>query len=204
MDRMSKSLKAFLRDERGAVLAETLITLPILVWAYIGLVVYWDVFATLNASQKAAYSVLDLVSRQPVVTTTYINGLQNVLDYLVEGDLPTKMRITSIQYDHGDVPEGEENDPSDDKINLLFSLSPGNKVTELYTQVSVQELKDRLPTLDDGEPQIIVESWVDYKPDFDTGALNFAPSLTDFTFYNFTFARPRVPRVCLQGAGSCD
>lgn len=57
MIRLRNSIRAFARDESGVLLAEALILLPMLIWGFIALVVYWDVFRTINVTQKAAYSI---------------------------------------------------------------------------------------------------------------------------------------------------
>ena len=35
-------LRDFGRDEKGTIMAETVIVLPLLLWAYLALFVYWD------------------------------------------------------------------------------------------------------------------------------------------------------------------
>lgn len=44
LNRLPRALRRFLFREDGTVIAETLIVLPVLLWAYIGLFVYWDCF----------------------------------------------------------------------------------------------------------------------------------------------------------------
>ena len=117
MQPFRSSLKAFVADESGALLAEALIMLPILIWAFIALVVYWDVFRTINITQKAAYSISDLLSRQEVVTTGFVDGLQNILTFLTPGAPDSRMRITSFEYN-----------ATQDRYVLLFSRSPDDRV----------------------------------------------------------------------------
>jgi hypothetical protein len=50
------------------------------------------------------------------------------------------------------------------------------------------------------ESVTLVETWVDYQPDFDTGVLNFAPGVQGQTFDQFIVTRPRNDRrVVLSG-----
>lgn len=198
--RLRHSFRAFLRDESGVLLAEALILLPMLVWGFLALVVYWDVFRTINVTQKAAYSIADMLSRQGVITSQFVDGLENVLTFLTPGAPASRMRITSIEFD-----EGTNNQAiwdADDSFILLFSRSPGDKVPQ-RTTVDINEInfRNRIPVMSDLESVIIVETWVDYVPDFDIGVLNMAPGLTDQTFTQFIVTRPRNwRRVCLDGA----
>lgn len=64
MRNLKRRFITYLRAEDGLVLAEALIMLPLLIWGLIAMFNYWDVFRTINMTQKAAYSIADLLSRQ--------------------------------------------------------------------------------------------------------------------------------------------
>ena len=64
MDFLLTQLTRFRRDERGSVIAEMVITLPMLIWAYMAMYVYWDAFRMINSVQKASYTISDMVSRE--------------------------------------------------------------------------------------------------------------------------------------------
>ena len=76
----------FARDERGAILVETVLALPMLIWAYMGLFVFWDAFQTANALQKASYMAADFVTRGDSTTTTQLTGLRTAMDYMINAD----------------------------------------------------------------------------------------------------------------------
>ncbi len=197
MTRFRNSVRSFLQDESGVLLAEALVLIPILIWGFLALVVYWDIFRVMNTSQKAAYSIADLMSRQGVVTETFIEGTQNVLDFLVPGAGDARMRITSLELDEGTDVKPEFD--ADDDYVLLFSRSPGGAVDQ-HTTASIQDLASQIPDMNDLESVVIVETWVDYTPDFDTGVLDAAPGFAGETFYQFIVTRPRNwRRVCLSG-----
>jgi Flp pilus assembly protein TadG len=200
MFRFRKSVRNFLKDESGVLLAEALILLPLLVWGFLALVVYWDVFRTINVTQKAAYSISDMISRQGVITNQFVDGLENVLSFLTPGAPASRMRVTSIEFDEGTNNQAAWD--ADDSFILLFSRSPGGEVPA-HTSVTINEtaFRNRIPVMSDLESVVIVETWVDYEPDFDVGVLNMAPGLTDQTFTQFIVTRPRNwRRVCLDGA----
>lgn len=183
---MTNSFKRFLKDESGVLLAEALILLPLLIWGFLALFVYWDVFRTMNVTQKAAYSISDLLSRQAIVTPAFVDGMQDVLNFLTFGAPQSKLRITSLQYNG-----------VTDKYELLFSRSPGGKMTA-HTNATIQDLKTRIPIMSSLDSVIVVETEVDYSPSFDTGVMNVASGVTDQTFTQFIVTRPRFwRRVCL-------
>jgi Flp pilus assembly protein TadG len=199
MLRFRQSLRNFARDESGVLLVEALFLMPLLVWGFLALVVYWDVFRTINVTQKAAYSIADMISRQGVITNNFVNGLENVLTFLTPGAPASRMRVTSIEFDEGTNIRPEWD--ADDNFILLFSRSPGNKIAR-HTTITINELafRNRIPVLSDLESVVVVETFVDYVPDFDVGVLNMAPGLEGQTFTQFIVTRPRNwRRVCLDG-----
>jgi Flp pilus assembly protein TadG len=201
MSRLKSSFQGYLRDESGVLLAEFLILIPMVVWGFLALFVYWDVFKTINITQKAAYSISDLLSRQVVVNTQFLDGMQNVLTFLTPNVPESRIRITSMEMDEGTNIQTAWD--GDDQYNLLFSHSPGGKVTP-RTQATIQQLNAVVPTLQDLESVIIVETWVDFEPRFDTGVLNFALGVENQTFTQLIVTRPRGRRVCLDGNPGCS
>ena len=98
MSFLSRRLQRFSREEDGLVMTEFLIMLPLLVWTFMALFIYWDAFRTINQAQKAAYAVSDLVSRQSEVDRDFIGGMKKVMEYLTNGK-QVRMRISSVQWD---------------------------------------------------------------------------------------------------------
>jgi hypothetical protein len=202
MIRIRTSLRRFIKDESGVLLAEALILLPILIWGFLALVVYWDLFRVLNVSQKAAYSIADLLSRQGVVTEDFIDGQQNILEFLTPGADGSRLRITSFQMNEGPNTPANPVFDGNDSFCLIFSRSSDDLAAPPMVQADLldQDFTDRIPNLDDLESLVLVETWVDYSPDFDTGVLNAAPGVAAETFYQFIVTRPRNwRRVTLDG-----
>jgi histidinol phosphatase-like enzyme len=160
-------------------MTEFLLMLPLLVWTFMALFIYWDAFRTINQAQKATYSVADVMSRQGDITMPYINGMQTVAEYLMDESPDIKLRITSIEYDE----DGDEH-------RVLFSRSPGNKMPVL-TAANMLTLRDRIPLMGDNDSVVIVETQIDYDPAFEVGIPNHS-------FDNFVVTRPRYRRVCLD------
>ena len=183
----------FLRNEDGLVLAEGLLMMPLVIWALVAMFIYWDVFRTINVTQKAAYGIADLLSRQrDEIPITFADGLQNVMNFLTPGGHPVKMRITSFQYDEGA-----------DDYTLLFSYSPMNKVPPL-DEATIQNWKaDKIPVLNDGDSVFVLETSVEFKAQLQTFILGMMVGVDDATFGDFIVTRPRHQRLCLEGTATC-
>lgn len=195
----------FLRDEDGLILVEGLIMLPLLIWALVAMFIYWDVFRTINVTQKAAYSVADLLSRQrDTIPTDFANGLQKVVDFLTPGGHPVKMRITSLECNSPTGTQAEQIcNGSRGTYKLLFSFSPGNKVGVL-SQSNIQGWKGtKIPTLVHGESVFVVETEVAFKAQLPTMLAGFLIGVEDGTFGDFIVTRPRHRRLCLEGTSTC-
>jgi hypothetical protein len=200
MSRSRHSVQAFLKDESGVLLAEALIMLPILIWGFVALVVYWDLFRVMNVSQKAAYSISDVLSRQEFpISEDFIEGMPALLSFLTPDAAGSRLRITSLQMVEGpNNPANPVFDANDD-FCLLFSRS-SSPLIDPYTQSDLKALAPKIPDMNGLESVVIVETWVDYAPDFDTGVLNTAPGVKDQVFYQFIVTRPRnTRRVLLDG-----
>ncbi len=178
---MTRLMRRFSRAEDGSVTAEAVIVMPMLIWAYLALFVYWDVFRSYNTIQKASYTISDLISRQSDVDNKFLDGMQSILNYLIDSDQDARMRMTSVQWIE-----------KDQKYVVLWSRSPGRGMTEL-TNTTVQALKPKIPAMTDGNSVVIVETEVSYRPAFDAG---IGPRI----FSEFVVTRPRngALRICLK------
>lgn len=203
MRNLKQRFASFLREEDGLILAEALIMLPLLIWSLVAIFIYYDVFRTINVTQKAAYSIADLLSRQrDTIPTTFFEGLQNVTDFLTPGGHPVKLRVTSLEC----------NSPTGTKVcNLttgtykkLFSRSPGNKVTELTeAKINSEWRGKKIATLNNGEAVFVVEMTVDFKAQLQTVLAGLLVNVNDQTFGEFIVTRPRHRRLCLEGTSTC-
>lgn len=193
MQRLRSSWTAFLRDERGVLLAEFLIMLPLLIWGMLAIFVYFDYFQTANVNQKAADQLSDLVSRQTLVTTDFVEGLQEVLTFLTAGEVGARMRVTSFQYDE-----------VNDEFDVLLSCSPGDIVPTVHTSTTLNAMRAQIPTMENLQPMVLIETWVDHQPDFDIGVLNLVAPLEAATMDQTIFTRPRIGRVCFVGPPECE
>jgi hypothetical protein len=185
MNALSRRIRRFRNEEDGLVMTEFLIMLPLLVWTFMALFIYWDAFRTINSSQKGAYSISDLISRQNTIDNTFVNGMQDVIEYLANDAPQVRLRITSIKYDE-----------NSNRYAVLFSRSPGNLMPALTnTTINNTAFTSRIPIMADQHSVVIVETEVSYNPGFEVGIPNH-------TFDNFIVTRPRfgeLQQVCFVG-----
>lgn len=208
MRNLKHRFATFLRDEDGLILAEGLMMLPLVVWALVAMFIYWDVFRTINVTQKAAYGVADLLSRQKdTIPLTFANGLQKVVDFLTPGGHPVKLRITSFECNSSSGTNKVCN-YNTGSYKLLFSFSPGNKVPPL-TEAQIQQWKGttatngKIPTLNNLESVFVVETSVEFKSQMSTVLMGLLVNVQNNTFGEFIVTRPRHRRLCLQGTSTC-
>jgi Flp pilus assembly protein TadG len=174
------ALRRFCRDESGTLLAEAVIVLPLMLWAYMALFVYWDAYRSVNTVQKAAYTVSDMVSREMVtLNDKYVPGMRNLMRYLIGTDQNIKVRVTSVTWSD-----------ANNRFEVDWSRSPDYALPELTT-VTIADVAHRIPEMADGDRVMLVEAEVAYHPSFNVG-------LTDTTLRQFIVTRPRfVPKICL-------
>lgn len=185
---LTRPLRRFFRREDGVMALEVILTLPVFIFCTMGMYTYWDAFRSLNTAQKATYTVSDMISRETrPISTTYMRGLHDVLQYMVGNNLPVEMRVTSITYS-----------AVRNRYEVDWSRSPYNKMTPLTT-TTLQSLVQHIPMLADGDSVVLVESNMRFTPAFqETPA--FFMYLGNEVFQQFIVTRPRfVPRICLEG-----
>lgn len=204
MKQMRKSVQrfqAFLREEDGLILAEGVMMLPLIIWAMVAMFIYWDVFRTVNVTQKAAYSVADLLSRQKDdIPVAFANGLQNVVNFLTPGGHEVAIRITSFECVS---PADLVCDSDSGSYRLLFSMSPQNKVPAL-TQAGIQGWRgSRIPVMNAGESLYVVETEVQFQTQMKSVLAGFLVAVEDRTYGQFVVTRPRHRRLCLVGTTTC-
>lgn len=179
---MRALISRFLRCESGVVMAEAVIVLPLMLWAYLALFVYWDAYRSINTSQKAAYTISDMVSREMLpLPTNYVTGMRDLMTYLVDDNQTVKIRVTSLTF------SGVNN-----RFEVDWSRSPDSAFPQLTTD-SIQALAPQIPKLADGDHVVLVETEVSFHPAFDVG-------ISDEVQKQFVVTRPRfVPKVCMTG-----
>lgn len=181
----SNPFSRFLRDDSGVLLAETVIILPLLIWAYLGLYIYWDAYRSVTTVQKAAYTISDMITREMnPISEGYITGLDDVMEYLVDEDQDVATRVTSIAWS-----------VDNQRFEVHWSRSDGGDLSPLTT-ATLQSLASQIPAMAEGDFAMIVEVRVPYQAVFDVG-------LTTDNFSEFIVTRPRFLRCIVMNNGIC-
>jgi Flp pilus assembly protein TadG len=189
---------SFAKSERGAAIIEFVIVFPMLIWAFLGIYLFWDVYRGINTAQKASFIVADALSRTSApLTTNYINGMTDLLAYLADADPSrgegVRLRVTSVKWDI-----------ANNRHAVDWSYTQDTTLLALTNPIP-QAIADQIPTLTPFETVILVETEVDYVPPFlggDVGGPRFYTlGIGSRTFDEFIVIRPRfIPKVCLQGS----
>lgn len=170
--KIKRTAALFRRDENGSAAIETVILIPALFGAWLAMFAIFDTYRHHSMSQKAGYMIGDMISRETnFLDPAYLVGTQKLLQFLTLAKLEdTAIRVSSIKY-------------KDNIYEKHWSKVQGEGPSELSGS-EIALLSDRLPVMADGEYIVLVETWVEYDPPFDTG-------LATHDIENFVFTRPR-------------
>lgn len=170
--RLHNHLRRFLNDEKGSVAVEAAVVLPVLLWAFVAMWVFFDAYRARTTVEKAAFTVSDMLSRETnAIDDDYLDGAKNLFDLLADSDSPSGLRVSVITYS-GAYQE----------YRLEWSQIRGN-INKLEDQ-GLSDLVDDLPGMSDGERLILVQTTSTYEPSLRVG-------IGDHTMKTFIFTRPR-------------
>lgn len=178
----------FLRNENGSLSVEACFAVPILAWAITATFVFFDAFKTLNITQKATYTVADMISREEAaVDDDYIKSMYEIYYYLASGGGggPAALRISVVEM-------VTDPDTGLDELELVWSEGVNyDALTE------IDPIEDRIPGISAGEQLVVVESVKEWSPAFAVG-------LATYQFSEIALARPRFsPKICWQTTVGC-
>lgn len=163
----------FARDEEGGLSIEAVFALPMLVWAITATFVFWDAFKTMNISQKATYTVADMLSREVApINDNYMTSMHEIYDFLSGDAGANAIRVSVVTLTTNTT-------TNTDELQLVWSEGvnvPG------YNDLAI--IQDRLPSLSLGEQIIVVETEQEWAPAFAVG-------LASYRFREVALARPR-------------
>lgn len=175
--RLNAALQRFRDDMRGSLSVEAVLILPVLMWAYLASLVWFDAFRTDNTNVKAAYAISDALSRQTaVVTPEDLDGLRDLFAFLSNARNAAEVRISSLWLDPDTMEPG-----------IIWSYGTGP--LPAMTLTDLQQMADVVPVIPPGDTVIFVETVLAYEPPINVG-------LRPRVFTNQIPARPRfVPQV---------
>jgi hypothetical protein len=191
MDEMSslkQSLRRFARDEAGgSFVLETIIMLPLLLWALMAMIVYWDAYRSINRLDKANYALADTLSRQnEQMAVASVEKWDDLVNYMLDGDQTAAVRVTSYHF----VDETNQ-------FEVLWSRSVGGSRPE-WTTTTLQDVASQIPIMDAGEYGILTETWVEYEPKLNVVFMDTV-GVGPMTLTKFTPTPARFGPLCLIG-----
>ena len=96
---MTDLIKRFRDNEDGSAAIELVLVTPIITWALLSTIVYFDAFRAETRSARAGLTIADMFSREasaPVaIGAGYVDAAQALLGTLVEFDPAPALRVTS-------------------------------------------------------------------------------------------------------------
>ncbi|PTX01852.1 hypothetical protein [Pararhodobacter aggregans] len=189
--------RAFRGASQGSVSVELILTLPLLLWALAATVVFYDGYKTRYHAQMAAQTVADIMSRETdLFTANYIEGLNDVFDFLIDSRFPTRLRVSSVIWDSANernrlqwsyatrdlsaLPEDTfELMQAGDLETLMAEFGEDGSFTfaGAGAQMPVSDLPDRIPPVLPGEALLLVEAFALWEPfaQVGVGQLRFTP-----------------------------
>ena len=189
--------RRFRDAEDGTAAVELVLVVPILVWALLSTVVYFDLFKAKSMSVRAGLTIADMFSREQRIDNSFINGAQSLLSVLALPDGTPDLRVTYYRYDDDDK-----------KYYVVWSKTRGTAFPA-HTNATLDLVSDRLPILADRDRTFLVETKTAYSAPFSIGIGPFVQTnFEDIDFDTFTFIRPRFSqRICFEednGSEVCD
>ena len=175
-----KRFKAFLHEDRGSIAVETMLMVPILAWAWMGTLTFFDAYKHEAVTFKAGLTIADMISREAeAVDDAYIDGAREVLVYLSKEDPQPDLRITSFRWNE-----------NQNKYVRVWSKERGPR-SPLKTSDLVA-MSDILPVMANGERALLIETWTEYVPPWDIG-------IGAREMYTYNVISPRfVPHICFS------
>ncbi|MEM8729479.1 MAG: pilus assembly protein [Pseudomonadota bacterium] len=179
-------LRNFAEDRRGVVSVEFAIMVPLVLWAFMALYVYFDGYRQSSINLKAAYTISDILSRETgIVDEGYIDGMQELFQFLTRSGSDNSIRISVISWNQ-----------ADDRYYVDWSSNRDWQDGTDLNDSNIMGYSDKLPVMANSQRLVLVETRNTYAPVFKVG-------MDDIELENFVFMNPRfVQNVAWDGGGS--
>lgn len=177
-------IRRFCGERDGSVMVETVICLPLLIWALVATWEFFEVHRYRSAREKATYTIADMYSREVLgINDTYVDNTMSLFDGITNDNGVNQIRVSVVRYD-----------ADEDEYFIRWSETRGDgDMTPLQTS-DVSASHATLPLMNDGEDLILVEAMSTYRPLFNVG-------LGDGVLIDTRiFTKPRFTgQVCYEG-----
>lgn len=183
-------IAAFLRDERGNISIETVILMPLLLFATIGGLTYWNAFHSNSRTAKVAYAVSDIMGRHESVDSVDMAYLWDLQNKMLPGNVRERtMRISSICFENG-------------SYHVLWSYTASGSDTPKPAALTVSDIPIQvMPSMMPQDSVILVEVTGIWHPQFLTAGIRGT------RWNNALITRPRfvkfIPHDTLNPSNIC-
>jgi len=161
LQKLKAPLRRFKGDESGNIAVETVLMVPLMAWAMMATLTFFDAYRTEGIGNKATLTIADMVSREAdTINDNYIDGAQELLEFLIINDPSPELRITAFKFDQ-----------AGNKYEVVWSKTRGSQ-PELNT-AALAGMTARLPIMYDQERMLFIETWTDYEPPWNVGIGSF-------------------------------
>jgi Flp pilus assembly protein TadG len=193
MRSLKTHLGRFGRDEEGgSFILETVIMLPLLLWALMSMIVYWDAYRSVNKLDKASYALADTLSRQQApMPVASVQQFDDLVTYMLDEGQTAQVRVTSYRWV-----------VSRNRFEVLWSRSIGGPRLP-WTTDTLQTVASQIPIMDETEYGILTETWVDYEPRLNVVFLDTV-GVGAMTLTKFTPTPARFAPLCLVGMTAAE
>jgi len=144
----TKLLSRFREDEEATVTMEFVIIMPVLIFWFIGSIVFFDAFSSRATAQRTAHTITDILSRQTQVDNIFINKMLTLQNRMMPREQVGTIRVSSLQID-----------PSGDLV-VLWTHTTGSSLPLIAADIS----SSILPDMHIGESVILVDTTVPFTP----------------------------------------
>ncbi|GHC54751.1 TadE/TadG family type IV pilus assembly protein [Neogemmobacter tilapiae] len=190
MEVMKRAVLRFLRDEKGLVLVEFVLILPLLIWTVVAMYSFWDTFRVRNQFQKATHTISNIISRTKKATPLGpddITGYHSLMNYLILNDTPVSVRITEYKYFQAPT----------DAYQVQWSCRRGSAFGGGLTNADLASMRNTtLPIMANGDTHILLETRMSYSAPFAVNFSGFGGTSTQamtnsYVFHEIVSERPR-------------
>lgn len=184
---MLAPLSRFRHRQEGSASIEAAFYLPFLLFVVAMVITLFDAFRQETVNIKAAYTISDLISRETSeLNDDYVDSMYSLAQLLTRTDSDMSMRLSVVKWDDDDA-----------RYYVDWSAERGPSF-DIWTDSTISEVEENLPTMPDQERVILVELWNEVTPFADIG-------FDVFDIYNFVFTRPRFASlVAFEGMYTSD
>lgn len=162
---LKRVIRRFCGERDGSVMVETVICLPLLVWALVATWEFFEVHRYRSAREKATYTIADMLSRETTnVNDVYIDNAMRLFDAISNDDGVNQIRVSVLRFDS-----------SQNEYEVRWSEVRGSGGYVPLVDSDVRTAHAELPMMNGGEELILVESESDYTPTFTVGLGSMVP-----------------------------